>query len=566
MFARTVKRLCGLCASNDAGFVREAIISDEPVDKVRITDQIGKRGHCMTVTRRGVLKTGAIASVGLGLPLGVASRPLARILEPMRVESPRVERFEVPLPIPPVLEPERTDETTDYYELTQREATAVILPGYETTIWGYDGIFPGPTVEARRDREVVITQKNELPVPVATHLHGGVTPPESDGYPTDHIFPPDLDHDEIPGHHTAGAVGGVSHGEKEYRYPNEQRAATLWYHDHRMDFTGPQVYRGLAGFYIIRDDGEDELPLSDGERDVPLMIADRTFDEDGELYYPSIDPSLTGEPGVVASTGFRMVSGVFGDTILVNGAPWPRMEVSNTKYRFRVLNASNARAYELALESTHSSDAPIVQIGSDGGLLSEPVSHDSLVVSQGERFDVIVDFSEYPVGTEVTLKNLRGDGRLSDVMRFEVAREESDDSELPSTLAPPLVFPDPDDADATRRFRFDSGLFGGMSTINGKEFDPDRIDADPGLGETEIWELSGDPSHPIHLHLVHFKVLSRDGGPPGPYDVGWKDTVFLEGGTVRVLARFGPYRGKYAFHCHNLEHEDMMMMSNFEVR
>jgi spore coat protein A, manganese oxidase len=566
MFASALIQLWGFVSTNETEFEREEIRFDVPADDIEETTPGTAGGREMTITRRDLLKAGATIGVGFGLPLGVASRPLARILEPMRVESPRVERFEVPLPIPPVLEPERTDETTDYYELTQREATAEILPGYETTIWGYDGIFPGPTVEVRRDREVVITQKNELPIPVATHLHGGVTPPESDGYSTDLIFPPDLDPDEIPAHHTAGAVDGVSHGEKEYRYLNEQRAATLWYHDHRMDFTGPQVYRGLAGFYIVHDDVEDELPLPDGERDVPLMIADRTFDEDGELYYPSIDPSLTGEPGVVASTGFRMVSGVFGDTILVNGAPWPRMEVANTKYRFRVLNASNARAYELALESTHSSDALIMQIGSDGGLLSEPVSHDSLVVSQGERFDVIMDFSEYPVGTEVTLKNLRGDGRLSDVMRFEVAREEPDDSELPSTLAPPLEFPDPDDADVMRRFRFDSGLFGGMSTINGREFDPDRIDADPQLGATEIWEVSGDPSHPIHLHLVHFKVLSRDGDPPGPYDVGWKDTVFLEGGTVRLLARFGPYRGKYVFHCHNLEHEDMMMMGNFEVR
>ncbi|GAA0236653.1 hypothetical protein GCM10009000_060190 [Halobacterium noricense] len=317
----------------------------------------------------------------------------------MRIKSPHVERFQVSLPVPPVLKPEHTDETTDYYELTQRAATTEILPGYETTIWGYDGVFPGPTIEARRDREVVITQKNELPVPVSTHLHGGVTPPESDGYPTDLIFPPDLDHDEIPDHHVAGTVGGVTHGEKEYRYPNGQRPATLWYHDHRMDFTGPQVYKGLAGFYIIRDDAEDDLPLPSDERDVPLMIADRTFREDGELYYPSIDPTLLGEPGVLASTGFRMVSGVFGDTNLVNGAPWPRMDVANAAYRFRILNASNARAYELAL----SNGAPIVQIGSDGGLLTEPISHDTLVVSQGERFDVIVDFSEYPVGTEVTL-------------------------------------------------------------------------------------------------------------------------------------------------------------------
>jgi len=505
-----------------------------------------------------------MAGVGLGIPFGTAARPVGRLAKSMSVTSPRVEKFEVPLPLPPVLEPERTDGTTDYYEITQREETVEILPGYKTTVWGYNGIFPGPTIEATRDREVVIEQRNELPVPVSTHLHGGVTPPESDGFPTDLILPEALSVDDLP-RHVTGTVAGVSHGSKQYRYPNEQRGATLWYHDHRMDFTGPQVYKGLAGFYIIRDDIEDDLSLPEGEKDVPLMIADRTFTEDGELYYPSVDPSLMGEHGVLASTSLGMHTGVFGDTILVNGAPWPRMEVSNTKYRFRILNASNARTYELALEPSPPEGSSFVQIGSDGGLLSEPIPHTSLRVSPAERFDVVIDFSQFPVGSEVTLVNRGGEGRVSDVMRFEVVREEDDDSEIPAQLAPELDFPSPDDAEVTRQFSFIAGMLGGMSTINGNGYDPERIDAEPRLGSTEIWEFEADPSHPIHMHLVHFKVLSRDGGPPGPYDAGWKDTVYLDGGNVRVVARFTPYRGKYVFHCHNLEHEDMMMMANFEV-
>jgi spore coat protein A len=150
-------------------------------------------------------------------------------------------------------------------------------------------------------------------------------------------------------------------------------------------------------------------------------------------------------------------------------------------------------------------------------------------------------------------------------MRFTVARREKEESSLPERLAPDLEFPNPDDAEATRRFRSIAGVLGGMSTVNGEVFDLDRIDVRPRLGSTEIWEISGDPAHSIHLHLAHFGVLSRDDGPPGPYDAGWKDTVFLEGGTVRVAARFDGYRGKYVFHCHNLEHEDMIMMSNFKV-
>jgi spore coat protein A len=518
----------------------------------------------MKISRRRFLKLGAMAGAGLALPLGTLSIPMSRLAASASVRSPSVEPFRVPLPVPPILKPARTSADTHYYEMTQRTGRQEILPGLKTEIWGYDGIFPGPTIEARSDREIVVRQWNELPVPVSVHLHGGKTPPESDGYPTDLILP--KGHGSGSSAHAEhGSVGGHSHFFKDYRYPNDQRAATLWYHDHRMDFTGPQVYKGLAGMYILRDEVEDSLPLPGGEREVPLVIADRTFNDDGSLYYPSIDPSLTEEPGVLSSATNGTYSGVFGDTILVNGAPWPLMELSNTMYRFRILNASNARAYELALDPPPPGGKPFVQVGSDGGLLETPISHDRILTSPGERFDVVVDFSRYRVGQEVTLKNLRGEGRTLAVMRFAVVRQEKEGSAVPERLAPDLDFPDPDAAGVTRRFRFIAGVLGGMSTVNGKVFDPDRIDARPRLGSTEIWEISGDPAHPIHLHLVHFRVLSRDGERPGPYDAGWKDTVFLEGGKVRVVARFDGYRGRYVFHCHNLEHEDMMMMSNFKV-
>ena len=531
----------------------------------------------MRISRRKFLKLGAMAGAGLALPLGTLSVPMGRMAASASVRSPYVEPFTVPLPIPPVAKPVHAHGGTDYYEITQKVGRQEILPGLKTEVWGYEGVFPGPTIEATRDRPVVIRQTNELPVPVSVHLHGGKTPPESDGYPTDLILPKGSNGDSSS--HAHGGSHGVPHGSshrseipgggphrghKDYRYPNGHRAATLWYHDHRMDFTGPQIYRGLAGLYILRDEVEDELPLPKGDKDVPLMISDRTFREDGAFYYPSIDPTLQ-EPGVLASATNGMYSGVFGDTILVNGAPWPLMEVSNTMYRFRILNASNARIYDLALDPPPPGGNPFVQVGSDGGLLETLVPHESIVTAPAERFDVVVDFSRYPVGSEVTLKNLRGEGRTSEVMRFVVARRESEESALPDRLAPALDFPDPQETEVTRRFQFTAGVLGAMSTINGEVFDPDRIDANPRLGSTEIWEISADPSHPVHLHLVHFRVLSRDGRPPGPYDAGWKDTVSLEGGTVRVLAKFEGWRGKYVFHCHNLEHEDMMMMANFEV-
>ena len=485
-------------------------------------------------------------------------------LLPSKAKLP--EPFRVPLRVPPVLEPVRSDAGADYYEMTQKIGRVEILPGLETEVWGYDGIFPGPTVEARSGRKIVVRQRNELPVPVSTHLHGGRTPAESDGYPTDLILPRGMKHGHSKGKHGSMKMEGFRLF-KDHEYPNEQRAATLWYHDHRMDFTGPQVWRGLAGFHIIRDDEEDVLPLPGGDKDVPLMICDRSFDDDGSFLYPSLDPSLLGEPGVEDD----YMDGVLGDTILVNGAPWPSMEVSNTKYRFRILNASNARRYELALDPEPGDGASFVQVGSDGGLLGAPTGHRRISIGQAERFDVIIDFSRYEVGKEVTLKNRLGEGSTAEVMRFRVNREEREESAIPERLSEMGEFEALGESDATRtrEFRFTRVSHNGrvMWGINGEPFDPERMDALPELGSTEIWDLEVAPaSHPIHLHLVHFKVLSRNGESPLPKDAGWKDTVDLTSGEeARLLVRFDGYRGRYVFHCHNLVHEDMMMMANFEV-
>ena len=300
----------------------------------------------MEISRREFLKLGLAGGVALAFPFGTSAcsgEGSTGTLLQSKAKLP--DPFKVPLPLPPVLEPVSTGAGVDHYEITQRVGKAEILPGLETEVWGYDGIFPGPTIESRSGRKIVVRQTNDLPVPVSTHLHGGRTPPDSDGYPTDLIMPKGMAHDHSMDSHGSMDTKGSKHF-KDYVYPMEQRAATLWYHDHRMDFTGPQVWRGLAGFHITRDDEEDALPLPRGEKDIPLMICDRSFDRDGSFLYPSLDPSLQDEPGVEDD----YMDGVLGDTILVNGAPWPVLEVSNTRYRFRILNASNARRYELALE------------------------------------------------------------------------------------------------------------------------------------------------------------------------------------------------------------------------
>ncbi|MEV0637555.1 multicopper oxidase family protein [Streptomyces sp. NPDC050619] len=465
--------------------------------------------------------------------------------------------FKVPLPLPPVLEPSRTEGGVDYYDIVQRPAQVEIVPGTKTEIWGYNGLFPGPTLSTRSGRPIVVRHANQLQVPVAVHLHGGKTPPEHDGFPTDLILP--RSGWEGGGHDAHG--GDTAQGSREYRYPLQQPAATLWYHDHRMDFTGPQVYFGLAGFHLVHDDEEEALPLPKGERDIPLMICDRSFTADGAFDYPSLDPGLKGEHGVTED----FMEGVLGDVILVNGAPWPVLEVTNTRYRFRLLNASNARRYRLALDPGPQSGSAFVQVGSDVGLLGRPIGHDEIQLASAERFDVVVDFSKFPVGTKIDMINKLDDGDAGKVMRFHVVRKASDESQVPSKLVDfePLSR---SSATVTRKFDFNQRSDDGWD-INGQMYDPQRDDAVPELGATEIWRFDGDAHHPIHLHLAHFQVLSRNQNAPGPYDSGWKDTIDLQSGKeMEIIARFTGYRGRYVFHCHNLEHEDMGMMANFRVK
>ncbi|HEY3478449.1 MAG TPA: multicopper oxidase domain-containing protein, partial [Streptomyces sp.] len=218
---------------------------------------------------------GLTGGAGVVLAAGLAGpRLLGRAAatgELLTSEVPLPAPFQVPLPIPAVLRPVTRDANADHYEIVQRPATAEILPGLRTPIWGYQGTFPGPTLESRSGRTAIVRHRNELPVPTVVHLHGGRTPPESDGYATDLVLPAGGWHATHAGMLDPDAK--VTRGVRDYVYPLQQRAATLWYHDHRMDFTGPAVHRGLAGFHFVRDAEEDALPLPRDERELPLMIA-----------------------------------------------------------------------------------------------------------------------------------------------------------------------------------------------------------------------------------------------------------------------------------------------------
>jgi FtsP/CotA-like multicopper oxidase with cupredoxin domain len=496
----------------------------------------------------------ALAGCGRGLAAGQTGAQLASAL-------PLPEPYRVPLPIPPVARPVGRDATgAELYRITQRVARAELIPGVRTPILGYDGIHPGPTIETRRGRAVVVRHRNELPVPTAVHLHGGHTAAEHDGWPLDLVLPVG-DGAGWTGHHQM--IGDVVPGERDYRYGSDQRAATLWYHDHRMDFTGPAVYRGLAGFHLVRDEIEDALPLPRGPRELPLMICDRAFAADGSFAYPGLDQGMRTLPGVAPD----WMAGVLGDVVLVNGVPWPVHEVDAARYRLRLLNAANARRFRLALTVPGGPDLPVTQIGSDGGLLAVPLTHQGIDIAPGERFDVVVDFSLVPVGTEVTMINSLGQGRVRDVLRFRVVRPASDDSRVPDRLSD-VETPAPGAGAPARTFRFTRGRFGDHRgwTINGRRFDPQVPLAEVPLGRTEVWRFVTDLHHPVHVHLDPFQVLRRGGSGPGPFDGGWKDTVDLRPAeVVDVAVRFTGHAGRFVLHCHNLEHEDMAMMATLRI-
>ncbi len=520
------------------------------------------------ISRRRLLAgaAGVVGVAGLG---GLAAGQLPGLLVPgqpgrqLTSRLPLPPPFQVPLPVPPVLSPVRSDGGTDYYEITQQVSRLAVLPGHSTPMWTYGGTFPGPTIVSRSGRRTVVRHRNELPQPTVVHLHGGHTPHDSDGYPTDLLLP--VGTTDYPPASTAGMpadpLADIVTGERAYTFPFEQRAATLWYHDHRMGFTGAGVYQGLAGFHLVREDEEQALPLPGGDRDIPLMITDRAFAADGSLLYPALDPRMAHSPGVTAA----YANGVTGDVILVNGAPWPVLEAAPVRYRLRILNASNSRNYRLALDPPPPGGGGLVQIGSDGGLLTAPIDHDHLDVVPAQRFDVVVDLARYRPGATVDLVNQLGTGPTAQVMRIQLGAGTRDEATVPARLA--VVEPlDPSRAAVTRSFLFqNSGATEGW-TINGNPFDPSRADATPRLDDTEIWRFVTDLAHPIHLHLTHFQVLSRNGAEPGPYDQGWKDTVELRPAeAVEIITRFTGYPGRYVFHCHNLEHEDMAMMANLVV-
>jgi FtsP/CotA-like multicopper oxidase with cupredoxin domain len=277
---------------------------------------------------------------------------------------------------------------------------------------------------------------------------------------------------------------------------------------------------------------------------VPIVIADHSFNKDGSFrYVENVD------------LGFR------GDTILVNGAVSPRMRVERRKYRLRLLNGSNSRSYSLRLGRGRR----MTQIAADGGLLARPVGRTRVPLHPAERIDLVIDFRDYRPGTELVLHNEDGQGGTVAVMRFDVGRAGGrEDFRVPRRLRPQETL-----AQAVANRSWNLGFGFGAWQIGGRDFDPMRIDVRPGHRTTERWTFTNRSNrvHPMHIHGFLFRVLERSSGPVHPGErLGWKDTIGVQPNeTVTVQPWFGPYSGRYVFHCHALEHADRAMMLQLEV-
>ncbi|MGC1400802.1 multicopper oxidase family protein [Candidatus Binatus sp.] len=526
----------------------------------------------MPITRREFLKNSGL----LGVALTAASmrafiRPAPKFRPTLNTDS--LARFVDPLPIPSIARAighrkTPTGAEVPFYRVEMRACESRLHRDLNPTqMWGYGSTFPGPTFETKSGEGILVEWINALPnahvfpidhklhgaernlpeVRTVVHVHGAKTPPDSDGYPESWY----------PSGKSALAW-----------YPNRQDAAMLWYHDHAMGINRLNIYAGLAGLFIVRDDAEAALNLPSGKFEIPLVLCDRLLDRDHQLYYP--DSGIPGAPWIPE---------VYGNVILANGKIFPYLDVEPRMYRVRVLNAANSRFFSLSLGSGGS----FHQIGTDLGLLPAPVELKSLLLYPAERADLIFDFSGH-AGERIELKH-----QAMEVMQFRVADEPAKETGVMPARMRPVAKLAESAAVTTRMLtlvEYDDYVGNSMvMLLNGSHWS-DPVTEQPILDSVEIWNLINltEDAHPIHLHLVRFQILDRrpfdvfayqqnrtirylgPATPPDPNEAGWKDTVRADPGLVtRIIARFEGFAGRYVWHCHLLEHEDNEMMRPYEV-
>jgi bilirubin oxidase len=615
------------------------------------------------------------------------------------LDPAQVPKYVLPLFVLPAMPGGRTAGGVDHEIAVRQFNQRILPPGFPTTpVFGYGRVgspstfhYPAYTVEARVNRTTRIRWVNELvtaggsyrphllpvdptlhwanppggtsgrdmrpeftrtpgpyrgPVPIVTHLHGAHVFEEYDGYPEAWYLPAARDipagYAEVGSFHDRFKAESVGHtgvdwaaGAAVFDYRNDQRATTLWYHDHTLGMTRLNIYAGLTGMYLLRG-GRSDLPAGvlpgpapqPGDppgrqyHEIPLIIQDRSFNADGSLFFPAGRGFFGDTPPEGPFIPDTDVSPIwnpefFGNTMVVNGNTWPVLPVERRRYRFRILNACNARTLMLKVAADPlakrpaAAALPIWVVGTDGGFLPAPVSLDSARMGVAERFDVVVDFTGVPVGTALYLINEGPDepfgggtvgvdfqpadpGTTGQVLKFVVVPAVSADGSVPPDRLALPALARPGAESVTRQLslnELDSSAFPeapteGMLGVLNTDGTPKPlpwmapVTENPKLGATEVWEFRNftADAHPIHVHQVQFQVLDRrpfgaaqaprrvgDPRPPESWETGFKDTVLaLPGEITRIRARFD-IAGRYVWHCHIVDHEDNEMMRPYQV-
>lgn len=426
------------------------------------------------------------------------------------------------LPIPVLLEDINPEEGHSEFNLVVQEGVMNFFDDKTTHTLGYNGNYLGPVIKVNRYDEVTVNVNNTLSDSTSVHWHGLEVDGPEDGGPRQVI--------------SANSVWSPT-------FVVDQPASTLWFHPHVMGSTATQVYKGLAGLFIVEDENSKSLHLPDdyGVNDFPLILQDRAFDQKGEFIY------------------INSMDGAIGNQLIVNGALSAYLDINQMKVRFRIVNGANARNFNLHL----SDNSSFVQIASDGGLLASPVEMTSLFLAPGERAEIIIDFANYEKNDQVILKT---DG--DNLLVFKIQDEVNDQNVVPDYLADlPII----DESVATKTKTIELDAMGMFVAIDGKQFDPARIDREINQNEFQIWEISinsgmmSTPGHPFHIHSTQYRILDINGQAPPVNEQGWKDTVYIKNGEViRLLVQF-KHTGIFMYHCHILEHEEAGMMAQLRV-
>ncbi|MBK24593.1 MAG: bilirubin oxidase [Halobacteriovorax sp.] len=441
----------------------------------------------------------------------------------------------------------KNSEVDIIIELTAKSQKKTSGNEFKTEYWTYEGklvkgtrenlvslpnSYLGPTIQVNTGDKVRVIFKNELSEKSIVHWHGLDVSHENDGHP-----------------HYA-----IKNGDSyQYDFVVENRAGMYWYHPHPHGRTGFQVYQGLAGLFIVRDKEEEKLQLPTGDQELNFVIQDRSFKASGELDYR---PSMMG---------------AFGDTLMINGIKKSDpIKVKKGLYRLRFLNGCNARIFNMSFTG-----GQFRQIGSDGGLLRTAVSIDRFYFAPAERFDCLVDFSNFEIGQKLSIDSLplvEGRGDKYSLLEFEITDGNSVTFKKPALLSNMEQIKKTEAQNLNNPKKFELIPKRGLGwTISGRAYEDDSYVDDEivKFGSTEIWEFynpTGMP-HPMHIHGTQFQIVKRESGQlKGCLDLGWKDVVLvMPGDRVQVIKRFNTFKGTFIYHCHNLEHEDMSMMRNFKI-